>query len=251
MLEDVVVPERLLDHQQIKVIELAQVIEVSGTIRRVGIAAQQNLRPPLANFREHFHIPARFYLYLDPLVTRGQLSLDLLQQVFVRVLNTYRDSTGDFLESSTEQFPQGLLLCTGIGVPKRVLHGGLRHIVTTHTRHQCRGIFCSCETFSDQRWGQEVTNCRPGGFNPLVAEKWAIAGHALGPTLNSFAMRGDQQNAAPLATAKAGLKKVFQRHAKFADGDGFDLHSYLGLEAGSCSCCLACCQSDSSWSMVA
>src|SRR5207245_6364939 len=119
--------------------------------------------------------------------------------------------------------------------------------------HHGGTFFCLCEVCPNQRRSQKIARRCPGGLDPLVAEKWTVAGDAFRPAFDSFAMGGHQQHTAALDTAEAGLKKILQRHAKFAEGDGFDFHDLLALGARSCCCsrCLACCQSDSSSSMVA
>ena len=66
VVENIVVPERLLDHQQVELIEGPQMLELIQCVGGVGIAAQRNVRPPRADFLQHSHIPARFHLHLNP-----------------------------------------------------------------------------------------------------------------------------------------------------------------------------------------
>ena len=82
VLKDLVAPQRLLDHEQAKLIELFQMLKIFQAICRIGIAAQHNLRPALTDARQHSHVPARLYFDFDALVSRRQFALNLLQQLF-------------------------------------------------------------------------------------------------------------------------------------------------------------------------
>ena len=49
----VVVPQRLLDHQQSKLVEFLQVLDIIKSVRRVRVATDQDVRPALANALQH------------------------------------------------------------------------------------------------------------------------------------------------------------------------------------------------------
>src|SRR5713101_1939876 len=227
MLEDVVIPQRLLDHEQLKVIELAQMLQVARTIGGIRIAAQQDPRPALANLRQHFQVPSWLHLYFDSLIAGVKLGLDFFQQLLLRILNADRNSAGNLVELAAEQLPQRLLLLVALRVPEGILQRRLGHVVSTYSGHSLRRLFAARQSRPNHCGHQKVAQCCPCRLHPLVTEEWAVAGHALSPALHSFAVHGNQQYAAALAAAKAGLKEIFQRHAKFADGDGFDLHECL------------------------
>src|SRR2546423_4470872 len=57
---EVVVPKGLFDHQQIKSVELLQMFGVVEGVSRIGIAAEENFWPAVANARQDFHIPSGF-----------------------------------------------------------------------------------------------------------------------------------------------------------------------------------------------
>src|SRR2546430_8243857 len=52
---------------------------VAGPVGRVGVAAQQNVRPLAANFGKHFQVPPRPHLDLDPLIARSEEHTSELQ----------------------------------------------------------------------------------------------------------------------------------------------------------------------------
>ena len=66
---EVIVPERLLNHQKLEFVELLEMLDVIERVSRVGIATQQYLWPALADTLENAKVPARFALQLDALIT--------------------------------------------------------------------------------------------------------------------------------------------------------------------------------------
>ena len=74
-------------------------------VRRVGIAAQQDVGPAGANFRQHVDVPAGLYLHFDALIAGGQLGFDLLQQLLMRILNADADAAGDLAARAAQQLP--------------------------------------------------------------------------------------------------------------------------------------------------
>ena len=87
VLQDVVFPIRLLDHEQIETIEATKMVKIFGTVRRVGIAAEKNIRPARPDLCQNVNVPSWLYLYLDALITGGEFSLDFVEQLRVRILN--------------------------------------------------------------------------------------------------------------------------------------------------------------------
>src|SRR5438552_7371331 len=225
MMGNVVIPERLLDHEQIEIIKFAQAIEISRTIRRVCIAAQHNTRPAVADFRKHFQVPPRLHFYFDSLITRRQLCLNFFQKLFMRILNTDRNSASNFGKRSAEQFPKWLFSLLCFGIPKRIFQRGLRHVMSAHRRHQLSSIVASLDIRTEKHWSQEVAYRCPCSLNPFVAVERPLAGNTLTPAINAFTMRRDQQYAAAFCPPKAGLKEVFQRHVQLAKGDGSEFHA--------------------------
>ncbi len=73
---EIVVPQRLFDHQQVERVEGGQVVGVPEPVSGVGVATQRDARPAMAHPLEDLHIPARLALELDALVAGGQFPLD-------------------------------------------------------------------------------------------------------------------------------------------------------------------------------
>ena len=94
---EVVVPEGLLDHQQVERIKGHQVIGIAQLVGRVGVHAERNLGPAVAHPLKNIHIPARLALELDA------LALNDGEQLGNRVLNAQRHAAGDGLSHAADQ----------------------------------------------------------------------------------------------------------------------------------------------------
>src|SRR5207253_1421785 len=68
---EVVVPERLLDHEQVEFVPACDVVEVLHAIGGVGVAAQGDVGPAVADGLEDFGVPAGLALELDALIAGG------------------------------------------------------------------------------------------------------------------------------------------------------------------------------------
>src|SRR5207302_2249056 len=73
VVHQIVPPERLLDHHEVKAVERLQALEVVKRVCGVRVGHQSDARKPGANVSQHFHVPARLDLYLDALVAGGKL----------------------------------------------------------------------------------------------------------------------------------------------------------------------------------
>ena len=71
MVVDVVIPQRLLDHQQIELIELAQVFDLIERVGGIRVATQRDVGPARADALEHVDIPPGLHLDLDAPIPGG------------------------------------------------------------------------------------------------------------------------------------------------------------------------------------
>ena len=76
---NIIMGERLLNHHQIELVQLAQVIEIRCCIGRVGIDHQGDLWKSTTHLPHYFGVPTGFDLDLYPLVSRSQFFFDLSQ----------------------------------------------------------------------------------------------------------------------------------------------------------------------------
>ena len=78
---DVVVPQRLLNHQKIELIELSQVFHLIQRVGGICVAAEDDFRPARAYPFEYVHVPTGLDFDLNATVPRGQFVLDFFQQL--------------------------------------------------------------------------------------------------------------------------------------------------------------------------
>ena len=78
---EVVVPEGLLDHQQVELVPAGDVVEVLHAVGGVGVAAERDVRPAVANGLEDVVVPAGLALQLDALIAGGEFGGDLVHQL--------------------------------------------------------------------------------------------------------------------------------------------------------------------------
>src|SRR5882757_6144167 len=64
----------------------------------------------------------------------------------------------------------------------------------------------------------------PGRVGALFGVVRCLAGNALTPSVDPFAMNGDQGDTAVVNSPEAGLEKMDQRHVQFTQGNSFDFH---------------------------
>ena len=221
---DVVVPQRLLDHQQIELVELAQVLDLIERVGGIGVATQRDVGPARADAFEHVHVPAGLDFDFDAAVSGGQFDLDFFQQLLDRILNADGNAAGNLAARAAQQLPQGLLLLRGFGVPESIFERGLGHAVGAHFGEQRRALAGGVDALAQQRGDQILRQRRPGALDPLAAVKGIFADHTFAPAVDAFAVDGDQQNAAAVGAAEARLEKVDERHLNFAECDGFNFH---------------------------
>ncbi len=92
---EVVVPEGLLDHQQVEGVKRGQVVGIPQAVGRVGVATERDAGPLVPHPLEDLHIPARLAFELDALVAGGQFPLDDRHQLGNRRLNSQRHAAGN------------------------------------------------------------------------------------------------------------------------------------------------------------
>src|SRR5262244_868647 len=103
MIDQVIMIERLFDHQQLKIVQPSQVFFVSQRVGRVGIDGKQDVWITLARFPDHLNIPARFNLEFNALITKRQISLDSIEKSCKSWLNPQAYSHGHRLARAANQ----------------------------------------------------------------------------------------------------------------------------------------------------
>ncbi len=103
MVDDVVVGQRLLDQEQVEVVECLKRGQVVERVRRVGVDLERDRGISLAHLPDHVDIPARGDLQLDPAVAFLEVSIDLVEQVLDPPLDPQADPREDLGPRAAEQ----------------------------------------------------------------------------------------------------------------------------------------------------
>src|SRR5437762_1354950 len=74
----------------------------------IRVHHQRDRSKSLPDHLHRFHIPARFDLDLDSLVSGGELAIDLLRELVERILNPDRDARPDAAARAAERTRQRL-----------------------------------------------------------------------------------------------------------------------------------------------
>jgi len=91
VLAQVVLGQRLLQQEEVELVELPQQLRVGEGVCRVGIRLEHHLRTELAADRpDRLDVPARLDLDLDPRVALGEVAGDGGQQGVHRVVDADR-----------------------------------------------------------------------------------------------------------------------------------------------------------------
>src|SRR6266498_1549376 len=95
--------ERLLDHEQVEIIERSQMTLIRNRVGAVRIDGKQNVRVSSAHLLHYFNVPTGFDLKLDPLITLRQVSVDSIEKAIERGLNAEADAHRYMVARSSDQ----------------------------------------------------------------------------------------------------------------------------------------------------
>ena len=127
---EVVVPKRLLDHEQAELLELAKMLDLAEAVGGVGIATEHDAGPTLADSRQNVDVPSWLNFDLDALITCGEFRLNLVEQVVDSVLYADRNAARDLSTRAAQKLPQRYGLGLSLCVPEGILQRSSRHSVT-------------------------------------------------------------------------------------------------------------------------
>src|SRR5690242_4781148 len=81
MIDDVVVIERLFDHEQLKLIQPIDMIPIRERVSRIGISEKHHLWMPATHLAHNVNVPAGFDLQFDSLISIRQVLFDTVQEL--------------------------------------------------------------------------------------------------------------------------------------------------------------------------
>jgi len=104
VIHDIVVAQRLLDHQQAVLVQSHKESCVVQGVGRVSVHHQTDVGEDSPDFSNDGKVPARLDLDLDATVAFGQESLNTLQQMRERGLDADADTTLDLVDNTYHKF---------------------------------------------------------------------------------------------------------------------------------------------------
>ena len=213
MIHDVVVIERLLDHEERELVELGEMAGVGQRIRGVRIDHQRHVAEALADVLHCGEIPAGLDLDLDPLIAGGELPVNLLAELIEAVLNPDRDAGGNPRTRAAEHRAERLALDAGIEIPGCHLDRGLRHVVTANRREHIEDFTGMLEATADHPRRDELGDDVPRGFGGLAAVEGVGFGDAFAPAFLAFTGEPDEQEGAIVDAAETRFEESHERQA--------------------------------------
>ena len=225
VIDDVVVRERLLDHHQVEIVELAQVVDIGERVGGVRVRHQLDGGEALAHLPDHVHIPAGLDLHLDALVAGGEFGLDFFEELRHGILNADGDAAGDFAaRAAADQLPQRQVLDARFQVPDGSFEAAARHVVAADVFGEREDIAGGRERLAEHARRHVVLQDGPRRGGPLLVIKGIFAGRDFAPSGDAVGGDFDEDDVAAVGAAEAGFEEVHQRHADLVQHNAVEFH---------------------------
>src|SRR5450759_3984266 len=227
VIDDVVVIQRLLDHHEEKIVQLAQVVGVGQGVGGVGVGHQLDRGETFAHAADHIDVPAGLDLHLDALIARGQFDLDFFEQLLHRILYADGDAAGNLAaRAAADLAPQRDAVHARFQVPDGGFQSAARHVVAPDVGGQGEDVFGSVERFAEHARRDVIVQDAPGGGGPLFVVEGVFAGGDFAPAGDAVARDFHQNDVTAVGAGKAGFEEVHQGHADLAQGDAVEFHGH-------------------------
>ena len=95
--------KRLLDHEQVEIIQRSQMILVRQRVGTIRIDRKQNLSVSPPHLSYDINVPARFDLQFDSLITEGKVFVHAFQELIETRLNAKTNTDGHSFTHSSDQ----------------------------------------------------------------------------------------------------------------------------------------------------
>ena len=198
--EEVVLGERLLDQQQVELVEVSEVGEVVARVGGVGVDLQRRVRPDQpAHSGDRFEVAARLDLQLDADVAVLDVAADRVEQLADRGVDADADATRDPRPPDAEEFGERAPGGAQLGVEDGHLERRLGHRVATNGLEHAgdrRGVEV---VHAGESWRQHLPDHERCAVDVLRRVRRLVAGDALPPALGDGAvvldLGADEQDA--------------------------------------------------------
>ena len=219
---EVVLRERLLDHQQPVGVEVRQVLGVAGRVGAVGVGHQRRVRAELLAHRaDVFDVGPGPDLDLDLPVAPGQGRARLVHQRRRAVLDADGDAGGDRLAGPADQPRQARPFAPGPQRPGPHLHRRLRHRMAADAapEHAVDGARVA-DAHAERARHDPLGQGQPGRVDGLGREVRPLPGDALAPGGRAVRVFEFEQQDSPFGrAARRDLERLAQRHPDLPQRD--------------------------------
>ena len=208
VVKQVLVRERLFDHQQSEFVHLPEAREIPGQgIRRVGVRHHGDVGEVIPDRPQHVHIAPRLDLYLDLPVSLADVPLNLVEKGAVGALNAdghpYRHGFGDPAQKISQR--DAATLC--FQVPTRHFNRGSCHGMPTEPRNRIQ-LPRVVDLGAHQRRQKPTCEHMPRGVGCFVGITRCLAGNAFRPGFNAGGLQSQQKNTSSLHAPAADLEEL-------------------------------------------
>ena len=174
--------DRLLDQQEIELVEPTEVVDVVARVGLVGIHLQWDVGVALADDPGRLEIPAWLNLQFDAPVALGHVAVDFGHQRVDRVIgrDPGGDPAGDLVARRTEVSGEGLSGSAQLGIEDGKLEGAPRHGMSADRAQDGGDLLCG-EIAIQQTRDEVVAPHEHHGIVELMAVEGICGGNALTP----------------------------------------------------------------------
>src|SRR5262249_39089408 len=130
----------------------------------------------------------------------------------------------NFRVRAAEQLRKRDAFLLGLDVPKSVFERRLGHFVPTNGLQEFENVCRGGYRFSKSERCHELAKDNPGDIGRFGVVKRAFARGDFPPSTDTVAARLDKEDAPIPGSAEAGLERIAQANAYFAEYDFFNLH---------------------------
>ena len=222
VLVDVIVRKRLLNHQQIELIQLRQMLGICDCVIAVGIEHQQDIGELGSHRPRHFDIPAALNLQLDAPVTLFQAIAHDRHRRFQRWLDADADADRrpplGFMPSRRvlrEAIRQPHVVALGEGIPNRRFQASPRMMIAAEAPYQRRKLARVADGHAESGRRHELRQHVPRRLGCLATVAGPKLNRAFAPTNDAgLGLQLDQQRHLVRLGAEAGFKgrQIGQEH---------------------------------------
>ncbi len=226
--EHLILRERLLDEEQVELVELRKMLRVRQLIGGVGVDLQRNIAESVSHGPHRLDVPARLDLELDTAIAGIEVAAHGCQQLRDRAVDSNRDPAVHGGTNRAEVMRKRLAGGTQLGVEHRHLDRRLRHQMTADRTQHIRHVRGGKALPLEQPWQQVMDKHVLRALHVLGRVVRLIAGHALAPALPLVGDGLDQEDVALELGSESSLDRRHEGDPYAPQLGGFELHESTG-----------------------